>query len=130
MALIFRPRNPRRFSHKPIYWDPKKEDLDRRVEQIRQELVARGEISAVDPASGTTGDDDQDELSKGVFEEQLSESMLSGARHLKKQRDKGIDNSSRSSLILRNILILLLLGFIIWILYYRGGSTMHKFFGL
>ena len=130
MALIFRPRNPRRFSHKPIYWDPKKEDLDRRVEQIRQELVARGEISAVDPVSGTTGDDDQDELSKGVFEEQLSESMLSGARHLKKQRDKGIDNSSRSSLILRNILILLLLGFIIWILYYRGGSTLHKFFGL
>src|SRR3712207_9230428 len=93
MALIFRPRNPRRFSHRPIYWDPKKEDLDRRVEQIRQELVARGEISAVDSASGTTGDDDQDELSKGVFEEQLSESMLSGARHLKKQRDKGIDNS-------------------------------------
>lgn len=130
MALIFRPRNPRRFSHKPIYWDPKKEDLDRRVEQIRQELVARGEISAVDSVSGTTGDDDQDELSKGVFEEQLSESMLSGARHLKKQRDKGIDNSSRSSLILRNILILLLLGFIIWILYYRGGSTLHKFFGL
>ena len=131
MGLIYRPRQPRNFNHKPIYWDPKKEQLQRRIEQIRRELeAAEGSDTEAHTDSSTACDDtdrarkEQVEADYGsgeAFRESLSESLYGGTRHLKKQRDKGIDNYARSGIILRSILTLILLGFIVWVLYYRQG---------
>lgn len=134
MGLIFRPRQPRTFRHQPIYWDPKKEQLQRRIEQIRRELeAAEGSDTAAHSDSSTACDDtdrvhstprEQVEADYGsgeAFRESLSESLYGGTRHLKKQRDRGIDNYARSGIILRSILTLILLGFIVWVLYYRQG---------
>ncbi len=38
MGLFFNIRKPRKFEHKPIYFDPDKEALQQRVERIKQEL--------------------------------------------------------------------------------------------
>ena len=131
MGLIFRPRQPRTFHHQPIYWDPKKEQLQRRIEQIRRELeAAEGSDTEAHTGTGTASDDtgrahrehvESDSGSGEAFRETLSESLYGGTRHLKKQRDRGIDNYARSGIILRCILTLILLGFIVWVLYYRQG---------
>lgn len=127
MGLIFRPRQPRSFNHQPIYWDPKKEQLQRRIEQIRRELEAAEGSNAAGSSNDTNKDLDKqvkadyDYGSGEAFRESLSESLYGGTRHLKKQRDRGIDNYARSGIILRSILTLILLGFIVWVLYYRQG---------
>ena len=125
MGLIFRPRQPRTFHHQPIYWDPKKEQLQRRIEQIRRELEA-AEGSDTAGSSDDTSKDDGKQVESAYgsgeeFRDTLSESLYGGTRHLKKQRDRGIDNYARSGIILRSILTLILLGFIVWVLYYRQG---------
>lgn len=125
MGLIFRPRKPRTFHHQPIYWDPKKEQLQRRIEQIRRELEA-SEGSDTAGSSDDTSKDDGKQVESAYgsgeeFRDTLSESLYGGTRHLKKQRDRGIDNYARSGIILRCILMLILLGFIVWVLYYRQG---------
>ncbi len=38
MGLFFNIRKPRKFDHKPIYFDPDKEALEKRVEKIKREL--------------------------------------------------------------------------------------------
>ena len=125
MGLIYRPRQPRSFNHKPIYWDPKKEQLQRRIEQIRRELEAAEGSDTAGSSDGTSKEDgkqvESDYGSGEAFLESLSESLYGGTRHLKKQRDRGIDNYARSGIILRCILTLILLGFIVWVLYYRQG---------
>ena len=125
MGLIYRPRQPRSFNHKPIYWDPKKEQLQRRIEQIRRELeAAEGSDTAGSSDDTSKEDGKQVESAYGSgeeFRDTLSESLYGGTRHLKKQRDRGIDNYARSGIILRCILMLILLGFIVWVLYYRQG---------
>ena len=123
MGLIYRPRQPRSFNHKPIYWDPKKEQLQRRIEQIRRELEA-AEGSDSKGGSDDANSTSSEPVTSGsgeAFRESLSESLYGGTRHLKKQRDRGIDNYARSGIILRCILMLILLGFIVWVLYYRQG---------
>ena len=125
MGLIYRPRQPRSFNHKPIYWDPKKEQLQRRIEQIRRELeAAEGSDTAGGSDDTSKEDGKQVESAYGSgeeFRDTLSESLYGGTRHLKKQRDRGIDNYARSGIILRCILMLILLGFVVWVLYYRQG---------
>lgn len=120
MGLIFRPRRPRTFNHKPIYWDPKKERLQRRIEQIRRELDAESAADTDDTARAHE-DIETTRTSGEEIREALSESLYGGTRHLKKQHDRGIDNYARTGIILRSILILILLGFIVWVLYYRQG---------
>ncbi len=123
MGLIFRPRQPRHFNHIPIYWDPKKEQLKQRVEQIRLELGSNE--SQVDlGTSKKLNDIVTHSPSAEDLRETLSNSLFSGTRHLKRQRDRGIDSYARTGIILRSILILLLLGFIVWVLYYRQGPLL------
>lgn len=35
---VFHTPQPRRFNHKPIYWDPEKEARDERMERVEREL--------------------------------------------------------------------------------------------
>ena len=40
MALFsfYNVRKPRQFEHKPIYWDPDKEELEKRVHRVKREM--------------------------------------------------------------------------------------------
>ena len=40
MALFsfYNVRKPRQFEHKPIYWNPHKEEMDERVRRIKREM--------------------------------------------------------------------------------------------
>lgn len=44
IQTFFKQRRPRQFEHKLIYWDPRKEELAKRVARIRQEMIEAGEL--------------------------------------------------------------------------------------
>jgi hypothetical protein len=93
-------RKPRKFSHKPIYWDPRKEELDERIRKIEIEMGVRQE----DPQ-------DYKPSIKGTF--------IEGTTHLRKSRARGDDTHSRESKTMRLLLILILLGAIFWFFFLR-----------
>lgn len=112
---FFKPRRPRTFEHKPIYWDPRKEALDRRVERIRNELIASGELEGT-PTELPEGDEERLHYDTA---ERIRGRFLSGTEHLQRQVDEGIDQYERSQRILRLILMLLGLGVVVWYFFLR-----------
>jgi hypothetical protein len=101
MFPFYNVRKPRQFTHKPIYWDPRKEALDERIRKIKSEL---GE--PVD-----TPDTKYTPAIKGSFVE--------GTAHLKKHRSHGLDSRERTYRNTRLVLILVLLAVLFWFLYIR-----------
>lgn len=71
--VFFRTPKPRRFVHKPIYWDPEKEEREEREERVRRELgqpskdgeyhtlIKRGSFRKGSSKNLQTGDDIQRE---------------------------------------------------------------------
>lgn len=72
---FFRPRKPRPFMHKPIYWDPRKEEMEKRKQRI---------IKA---------EDDADDLS--FRKEQIKGRFIHSSAHVSKKHQ---NNSSGNSL--------------------------------
>lgn len=101
MALFsfYNTRRPRQFDHKPIYWDPKKEELEKRIRKVKREMGLEDQLSVEDYRAEI----------KGSFIEE-------GTSHLKKSRDKGQDSRSRTykneKLILAAVLLIALLWFL------------------
>ena len=118
---FFKQRRPRQFEHKLIYWDPKREELAKRVERIRREMIEAGELepdSAPEPTSeGTSGSSstpanyDATEQSRGAF--------VHSTRHLSRQHRRGITSADRSQRIIRLMIALLALGFAFWYFFIR-----------
>lgn len=116
---FFKHRAPRRFEHKPIYWDARKEELDKRVRRVRQELIAKGEIEPTE--------EDLAYQSQGEEERRLSHDhrlnirgrFLAETEHLQRQVDHGIDSEVRHRRTVRLMIILLVLGFIFWYFFLR-----------
>ena len=71
MALFsfYNMRKPRQFEHKPIYYDPHKEEMAERVSKIKRELGMEEPLEEYKPHI------------KGTF--------IEGTSHLKKSLDKG-----------------------------------------
>lgn len=112
---FFKPRRPRTFQHKPIYWDPRKEALDKRVERVRNELIASGELEGT-PTHEHQGDEEEVYYNTS---ERIRGRFLSGTEHLQRQADEGIDQFERSQRILKLILMLLGLGVVVWYFFFR-----------
>ena len=116
MALFYRPRRPFRPKHTPISYDARKYALRPRRERIREQLIEDGELP---------GQNKQKLNPKEVaeaeerFAEELRDTMRNSMTHLPKQEEKGKSGTGRWSEFLRILLMLLLLGLIIWLLYYR-----------
>lgn len=95
MALFsfYNVRKPRQYEHKPIYWDPRKEDLEMRERRIKRELGI-------------------EELPED-YKPDIKGSFVEGTTHLKKSRSKGHTPRSRtySSVRLGVILALLIVLF-------------------
>lgn len=112
---FYKQRRPRGFEHKPIYWDPRKEELNKRVERIKRELIANGEIEGeLEEATTET----QDELPLATHsearEERIRGAFRHGTEHLMRQHQRGIDSEERAKRMIKLMLVLLGLGFVLW----------------
>ena len=93
-------RKPRQFQHRPIYFDPRKEALEKRIHKAKVEL----------------GVEERDlEESK----ESIKGSFVEGTKHLRRSKEKGDDLQTRVTKNMRLILILVLLAVVFWYLYFR-----------
>ncbi|GHU60014.1 hypothetical protein FACS189411_17350 [Bacteroidia bacterium] len=103
MALIpfYSQRNPRRFEHKPIYYDPHKEEMEARKLRIKREL-------------GMEAPPEKEE-----YGSRIRGSFVEGTKHLKRSYDRGEDGASRVKKSGWMLLLALLLVIILWFLF-RG----------
>ncbi|MDR2472264.1 MAG: hypothetical protein LBD53_01705 [Tannerella sp.] len=93
-------RKPRQFEHKPIYYDPRKEALNRRVHKAKMELGV-------------------EETDYEQYKEDIRGSFVESTKHLRKSRDKGEDISSRLYKNMRLILVLVILAVLFWYFYLK-----------
>ena len=92
---FYKLRKPRQFDHKPIYYDPRKEALQKRIHKVKMDL------GVVEP------DYEQ-------YKEAIRGSFIEGTTHLKKSKDKGDETRDRVYRNMRLILILVILAFVYW----------------
>ena len=97
---FYKMRKPRRFEHKPIYYDPRKEALQERIRKMEIEMGVHKE-----------GAEEYKPSIKGTF--------IEGTSHLKKSRARGDDMRLRESKNMRLLLILALLAAIFWFFFLK-----------
>lgn len=99
-ALLFmKTRTPRKFEHKPVYWDPEKERQEDRERRIKREMGLVEDLTDYKPQI------------KGTFFE--------GTTHLKKSIDRGDDMDSRKYKNVRLAAILIILALVGWFIFLR-----------
>ena len=91
---------PRQFDHQPIYYDPRKEALQKRIHKVKREL-------------GVEAPDYEQ------FKEEIRGSFIEGTTHLKRSRERGIDMRDRTSRSMRLLLILAVLIFLLWFFFLK-----------
>lgn len=96
MFSFYNVRKPRQFDHKPIYWDPHKESLNKRVQAVKQEIGL--------------------EIPEGEYIPHIKGTFVEGTSHLKKSRDKGYDSRGRTYKNVKLVLAVALLGGLLWFL--------------
>lgn len=96
---FYKVRKPRQFERKPIYWDPRKEDMEKRTQRIKRELGM--EIP----------DEEYKPTIKGTFVE--------GTTHLRKSRMKGDDSRGRKYKNIRLGVILVVLIVLFYFLFIK-----------
>lgn len=95
MSFYHMPK-PRQFDRKPIYWDPHKEKLDKRIQTLKQEMGV--------------------ETSMEDYQSQIKGSFIEGTTHLKRSHERGVDSRTRRYKNVQLALILVLLFGILWFL--------------
>jgi hypothetical protein len=99
MALFsfYNTHKPRKFNHQPIYWDPHKEELEKRIQKVKNEMGM--------------GNDDLES-----YKTQIKGSFVEGTSHLKRSKEKGADERSRTYKNMKLVLAAVLLGLLFWYL--------------
>lgn len=92
-------RKPRQYNHTPIYWDPRKEALEERIQKNKRELGMEEPLEDYKPRI------------KGTFVE--------GTSHLKRSYNRGEDMRARKYKTFKFLLWLVVLGVIFWILFFK-----------
>ena len=102
MALFsfYNVRKPRQFEHKPIYWDPDKEELEKRVHRVKREMGLEDE-------------------SVEEYKDAIRGSFIEGTTHLKKSKSRGDDPRSRHYKNMKLLLALVALAFLFWVMFGR-----------
>lgn len=101
MALFsfYNTRRPRQFNHQPIYWDPKKEEMEKRVQRIKREIGM------------AVLDEEYKPDIKGKF--------VQGTTHLRRRMEKGETSRGRTYKNVKLIVALVVLIFILWYLFFK-----------
>lgn len=102
MALFsfYNVRKPRQFEHKPICWDPDKEELEKRVHRVKREMGL-------------------EEESVEEYKDAIRGSFIEGTTHLKKSKSRGDDPRSRHYKNMKLLLALVALAFLFWVMFGR-----------
>lgn len=95
---FYKMRKPRQYEHKPMYWDPRREDLEERERRIRRELGLEESLEEYKP--------------------QIKGSFVEGTTHLKRSINKGEDSRNRKYKNFKLALWLVVLAFIFCILFF------------
>ncbi|MCD7938479.1 MAG: hypothetical protein LUG98_16590 [Tannerellaceae bacterium] len=96
---FYNTRKPRQFDRKPIYYDPRKEALEERINKAKRELGME------------VPDEEYKPNIKGTF--------IEGTSHLKKSKMKGENARSRTYKNGKLVLFLILLLFIFWFIFLK-----------
>lgn len=101
MALFsfYNVRKPRKFNHQPIYWDPRKEQLEERTRKIRREMG----LEKIDEN----------------YKPQIKGTFVEGTTHLKRRVDNGETPRGRTYRNMKLILALVLLIALLWFLFFK-----------
>jgi len=91
---------PRQYDHKPIYYDPQKEALAKRIHKVKMEMGV-------------------EEPDYEQYKESIRGSFVEGTSHLKKSKEKGDDIRNREYKSRRLVLYAVILGFILWYFFLR-----------
>ncbi len=113
IGSFFKQRKPRQFDHKPIYYDQKKDELQKRIDRIKQEVEESESNQEALKDLENLSEEDIQRLKEGI-----KGSFLSGTHHLKKHYEGGIGNSQRGSRIIKSLLLIVGLLFISWVLFF------------
>jgi hypothetical protein len=92
-------RKPRQFDHRPIYWNPKREEMQERVQRIRRELGLEEPLESYRP--------------------QIRGRFIEGTSHLKRDRARGNDQRVRTYKNARLVAALTILIALFWIFFLR-----------
>jgi len=92
-------RKPRQFEHKPIYYSPRKEEMDDRIVRIKREMGL--------------------DVSKDEYKPQIKGSFVEGTTHLRKSLLRGDDVRSRRTKNGRLAIFLAVLLVLLWFLFVR-----------
>lgn len=96
---FYRVRKPRKYNYQPIYWDPRKENLEERTRKIKREMG----LEKVDEN----------------YKPQIKGTFVEGTSHLKKRIEKGETPRSRAYKNIKLVLALVLLGVVLWYLFFK-----------
>ncbi|MDR1380691.1 MAG: hypothetical protein LBJ47_04340 [Tannerella sp.] len=100
MFSFYNVRKPRQFEHKPIYFNPRREALEKRIHKVKMELGV-------------------EETDYEQYKEAIRGSFVEGTTHLKKSKNRGDGIRKRVYKNMRLILILVILGIILWYCYFK-----------
>ena len=91
---------PRQFDHRPIYYDPRKEALEKRIHKVKTELGI---------------EEPNDEMRRDA----IRGSFVEGTKHLKRSKDKGDEIRDRVSKNMRLLLFVAILGFLFYFFFLK-----------
>lgn len=97
MFSFYNVRKPRQYEHKPIYWNPHKEALDKRIHDAKREMGL--------------------EIPGEEYKPSIKGTFVEGTSHLKKSRDKGDDVRGRTYKNVKLLLAAAILGGLLWYLF-------------
>ena len=97
---FYKLRQPRQFDHRPIYFDQRKEALEKRIHKVKMDLGVA-------------------ETDYEQYKEAIKGSFIEGTSHLKKSKGKGDDVRNRVYKNMRLLLIIVVLAFIFWYLFMK-----------
>ena len=90
MGLFFNVKKPREFRHDPIYFDPRKDALDERVNKVKREM---GELPQED------------------YKPDLKGAFINQSTHVRRRKEDPDKGSSSRNIRLAVILVLLVIAF-------------------
>ncbi|KGL55013.1 hypothetical protein HQ50_08000 [Porphyromonas sp. COT-052 OH4946] len=107
LGSFYKQRKPRSFDHKPIYYDQRRDELEKRIERIRREVEQ--EQAEQDGQSSSRDYSGYHPRIRGTFVE--------GTQHLKERQLQGETQSTRSGRTLRTLALLVAVCLLSWLVF-------------
>lgn len=96
---MFSTREPRRYHHEYIYYNPRKEKLRKIEENARREL-------------GLLTDEEEKKRAEETRNERIHDAILNGTKHLKRREERGGDSISYKWLFVLIFILLFVLHYL------------------